>query len=635
MKKILSIILLLISATSFSQVYKDIPYNPNFLGQVKVQGLRVKSEPTAAMGFVLVDTATGIEYSINQSKLLFTEGGNNTMAQNFNLGLNDSIIMTGQYGVISKIASNGPYGGIGVYSSDGSQCFTSTNAGTTQITNVDEGGINLITLNTGGFGTTRAIIATTNDSLQLDNKVFLMTGVAINQFSADTSNNSDTTVWTSRATRTWVDNNGATADTVVLATRARVTQQVTDTAKALRPLIYTKLDTIGGNISGDLYMTQYAGGSGVKGVIIDNDGKIDTVSTTPLENALQQLANTQKNSIPYFNSAHKLVSDSLKMSFNGNTSTLRFNDAGADIDFIYETPASPSFIVLDAGNSKLGLRNSAPQSLLHIGSNNRYSGFATVYSDPSLSVQHTVGNGVLIYNTTTSSATAGGSVLLYSDDNAAQASGDRLGWFGFGGSTAAGVPSTGGRIACFTDEAWTASVQGSKFTFDLKPIGSNALATKMTLYGSGQLNVVGYITSLEYNCRNYINSTGVDVTIGTADVYYTIKGMGNKHNTNLSYTDSSITAVIAGWYNISMSCTGYTAANGKSVHVSLFVDDVENTSFEGAMFHKTSSESFNIAWPSGEMYLTAGQVLKAKMKYVGSTGTYHIEHMGLNLRKVN
>jgi len=148
------------------------------------------------------------------------------------------------------------------------------------------------------------------------------------------------------------------------------------------------------------------------------------------------------------------------------------------------------------------------------------------------------------------------------------------------------------------------------------------------------LEVEGMASSKHYSTRIYINGAGQDVTISSAGVYYSIIGSSLHHNANQSYTDSSITVAEDGLYIVSMNCDGYTASNGRAVHISLFVDDVEDTGFEKETFHKTSDENYPLDW-SGTLILTAGTVLEPKIKYVGVTGTYHFSHFGFDVTRIN
>jgi len=148
------------------------------------------------------------------------------------------------------------------------------------------------------------------------------------------------------------------------------------------------------------------------------------------------------------------------------------------------------------------------------------------------------------------------------------------------------------------------------------------------------LEVEGMASSKHYSTRIYINGAGQDVIISSAGVYYSIIGSSLHHNANQSYTDSSITVAEDGLYIVSMNCDGYTASNGRAVHISLFVDDVEDTGFEKETFHKTSNENYPLDW-SGTIILTAGTVLEPKIKYIGVTGTYHFSHFGFDITRIN
>jgi hypothetical protein len=93
MKNIITILLLFISLFVKAQDPKPIPYNADFKGYIRVQSLRAKVSPTASMGYVLVDTTNGQEYSVSraniESNFIYSTGGNNVINQP--LVMNDSI----------------------------------------------------------------------------------------------------------------------------------------------------------------------------------------------------------------------------------------------------------------------------------------------------------------------------------------------------------------------------------------------------------------------------------------------------------------------------------------------------------------------------------------------------------------
>ena len=141
--------------------------------------------------------------------------------------------------------------------------------------------------------------------------------------------------------------------------------------------------------------------------------------------------------------------------------------------------------------------------------------------------------------------------------------------------------------------------------------------------------VADSIRILRYKGRQYTDA-GVAITISIANTYYTINGLTTGHAENITVTDSSITIPKDGWYGLFMHCSGHCSTNGRSPHISLFVDDIEDTRFEAETRHATSGENYMTVW-GGERYCTAGEVLKVKVKYLANTGTYTIDHFGFDV----
>ena len=145
---------------------------------------------------------------------------------------------------------------------------------------------------------------------------------------------------------------------------------------------------------------------------------------------------------------------------------------------------------------------------------------------------------------------------------------------------------------------------------------------------------IGKLTSKYFSTKNYVNGAGVTVAISVANTYYTIKGMTNKFNYNMSYTDSTITVSETGLYDLDFYSSCNAAGPNRRVHFSCFVDNVEDTSFEIETKLIVAGDNYSSAF-LGKIYLNSGQVVKIKTKYLTNTGTLTIDHLGFTLTRVN
>ena len=191
------------------------------------------------------------------------------------------------------------------------------------------------------------------------------------------------------------------------------------------------------------------------------------------------------------------------------------------------------------------------------------------------------------------------------------------------------------------------SIVGEKAIFDT--IVSNVqILNGDTLKGTMQLKAalettvpdsmtVGYLIAdnlvmPNYISRHNIGASPIAFTISVADTYYTIKGMTTSISDNISTTDSTSIITTSGYYDIIMHSFGSCAANNRSPHISLFVNGVEDTNYENETRNATSNQSYPITF-GGTRHFNAGDIVKIKVKFLASTGTYTIQHLGFNIAK--
>lgn len=121
-------------------------------------------------------------------------------------------------------------------------------------------------------------------------------------------------------------------------------------------------------------------------------------------------------------------------------------------------------------------------------------------------VQPNARTTLLLRSTATSGTTAGGGLIAGSYDGAALASGDRLGFFLFGGFDGAADRNAAGVFA-YAGGAWSSGVFPADLVFETTATGSRT--EKMRLTGAGTLTVTGTINAPK-------------VSVGTNTNYFTV-----------------------------------------------------------------------------------------------------------------
>jgi hypothetical protein len=184
----------------------------------------------------------------------------------------------------------------------------------------------------------------------------------------------------------------------------------------------------------------------------------------------------------------------------------------------FKADGTTAVMNIDTTNSRIGIGTTAPTSTLHVVST---SADAT---KPAFIVENNRGviNGAFI-QTTTSSTIAGGGMVGISDDGAAMGSGDRLGYFAFGGAydaTHTYVYPT--NMVSYTTEAWSSTNHGAALAFFTTPNGftTASRAERMRIDNNGKVGIGTTAPSaklhalatteqlrLGYDASNYLSAT--------------------------------------------------------------------------------------------------------------------------------
>lgn len=184
--------------------------------------------------------------------------------------------------------------------------------------------------------------------------------------------------------------------------------------------------------------------------------------------------------------------------------------------------------------------------------------------------------GLVIESTATSGAGAGSGIMAASNDGAALASGDRLGYYSFGGSVSASAVSSGPFIFGYTTEAWSATTKGNRIAFSTTP---NTTATLTERWSIGQ---DGGLTASTDNSWD-IGASGATrprtVYVGTSVIVPTVTAATSITTPSLNVNSGgAVTALFAGTYTPTLTNTLNVAAStahvthyqriGNEIHVS-------------------------------------------------------------------
>jgi len=164
-------------------------------------------------------------------------------------------------------------------------------------------------------------------------------------------------------------------------------------------------------------------------------------------------------------------------------------------------------------NGSIGIGNTAPLERLSIGPVS--AALSNGVSDGGLAISGTGSINFGLENTSASSASQGSGALFYSNDGAAMASGDRLGFVLFGGSSSvSSIRNTVG-LTAFAEETWVdATNYGSGIRFETTLNGGTTRNEKLRITNNGSIwqncgsfSAVGDAAQLQSVLRRAITGT--------------------------------------------------------------------------------------------------------------------------------
>lgn len=151
-------------------------------------------------------------------------------------------------------------------------------------------------------------------------------------------------------------------------------------------------------------------------------------------------------------------------------------------------------------------------------------------------------------------------------------------------------------------------------------------------FANDSVVINGKLISNYYLGQLYISGDST-LVIAAIDTYYTFKKWVVDSSENVTLTDSSMTALTNGYYQVGMSSSFTHSVNNTVVHFSIFVNDVERKQIETQRKIATGGDYGN-ASSSGLIYLNTNDIVKVKYRS-DNTGTVTVNHSNFNIVRIN
>ena len=150
-------------------------------------------------------------------------------------------------------------------------------------------------------------------------------------------------------------------------------------------------------------------------------------------------------------------------------------------------------LIADTTNGRVGI-NCAPNNLLSIGLAASTS-LVNVMGNTGVNISYPATLLLGMENTSASSAGQGAGFVVYSNDGAALASGDRLGFMLFGGSISSTSLINSAGVVAYAENTWSGSSAPSKLEFQTTAVGGTTRRTVVTVASTGNVLINGFTTT--------------------------------------------------------------------------------------------------------------------------------------------
>jgi len=183
-----------------------------------------------------------------------------------------------------------------------------------------------------------------------------------------------------------------------------------------------------------------------------------------------------------------------------------------------------------------------------------------------------------------SGAASGGGVNYFTDDGAAIASGDRLGYVIFGGArdNAHTISSSAG-IAAYGNENWSGTTSGSKLYFQTTVPGESSVTRAERLVIDGKSAYFANGGGLPSG--NMYSNTSTTITVASSGTWYEVDTGATDFTagqlTGVTHSDHYLVVPVAGKYVISARGSAKSGAAGDEMAISVMVNGTAQESCHG------------------------------------------------------
>lgn len=259
------------------------------------------------------------------------------------------------------------------------------------------------------------------------------------------------------------------------------------------------------------------------------DSRVNITATSPATYfslvTLKAFSNPSSAQINLFADSDATTPEYIALS---GVSTLKVGIAGAGGSFVPSTllhlkSGAPDLLFEDttASAKSAYIKNDANHWILYeynVGTPVAILDIDLTTASPALKITHSGLVGYRSVSTAASGASSGSAFELYSDDGAAIASGDRLGYFGFGGADdSAHTLSKSAQLTALATENWSSTAWGSKFQIETVTPTTTTRVVRATIDQLGITSALDlYSTNANFMIRTKATlSNGAAANAGT------------------------------------------------------------------------------------------------------------------------
>lgn len=225
-------------------------------------------------------------------------------------------------------------------------------------------------------------------------------------------------------------------------------------------------------------------------------------------------------------------------------------------------------------------------------------------------------NTFRLLNSQTSGATAGTGIVALSDDGAAMASGDRLGFMLFGGNDGSAISNQSG-ISSGTDAAWSTTSKPTYFAFEITSKGRTNRKEGFRLSSGGNLGIGTTNPTAAFQLNRPTSTMGIVATNGTTTLTGTDTEFRNSFKVGDTITVSGETirtiATITNDTTLTVTVAFSTTASGLT-----YTATAANQYF----FRSNGNAGFGVTSPAARISLVSGTTAEDGIAFGTDTNLY-------------